>query len=274
MTNATSSSSNGIQMPDPASVMVLTLAYNGELFHGFARQREGLLTVQSLLEDALTRRFRRPVEVVCAGRTDAGVHARGQVVSFEMQEGEKPSGLLMRSLNGLMKPGVVVTDARRARAGFSARFDAQTREYRYRVVDGPIPPLALEAFAWHVRKELDLDAMRRAAALLAGQHDFESFCLTDSAKGRNTVRTIDSIDIERAVELGEEYIEVRVVGKAFLHSMVRTMVGTLYQVGVGAHEPEWVSDVLAARSRASAGQTAPAKGLTFWHVEYPDDVWL
>jgi tRNA pseudouridine38-40 synthase len=259
---------------DGRFVIALTLAYNGALFHGFATQRRTLSTVQDRIEAALATRLSRKVEVVCAGRTDAGVHARGQVVSFNASESERPNASLLRSLNGLLDPGVVVLEARSARRGFSARFDAMTREYRYRIVDGPIPPLALSDFAWHVRKNLDVEAMREAAALLVVEHDFKSFCRSSSAEGRGTVRRVDSIDIVHRVELGEAYIEVRVVGNAFLHNMVRTMVGTLYEVGAGRRDPEYIRGVLALRLRDSAGQTAPAKGLTFWHVDYPEDVWL
>ncbi len=254
-------------------MIALRVSYDGAPFHGFVRQ-EGLETVEGRLGAALARVVGRPVEIVVAGRTDAGVHALGQVVSFAVKDGEVDVALLRRSLNGLVGRGIVVTEVLRAPAGFSARFDAISREYRYRIVSGPVPPCALGACSWHVKKSLDLGAMRAAAAHLLGEHDFRSFCLTASAQDKNTVRRLDLIEIGPEVQLGEHSVVVRVVGAAFLHSMVRTIVGTLVAVGVGRHDPEWAKEVLLARDRAVAGQTAPAKGLTFWHVGYPEEMRL
>jgi tRNA pseudouridine38-40 synthase len=169
-----------------APVIALTVSYDGALFSGFARQLNAA-TVQSSLEDSLAVVLRREVSTVCAGRTDAGVHALGQVVSFA-SDGELPdTEPLMRSLNA-MTPGIVVREVRFAKPGFSARFDARHREYRYRVACGSVPPLFSAPVVWWVKKELDLDSMRCAAALLVGEHDFRSFCVTDSAIGKRTVR--------------------------------------------------------------------------------------
>ena len=164
-------------------------------------------------------------------------------------------------------------EVRRARSGFSARFDATAREYRYRIAIGPVPPLFIAPVAWHVASELDVSAMREAAALLVGEHDFRSFCVTESAVGQRTVRRVDIVELVDEEHLGEPCLMLRVVGNAFLHSMVRVMVGTLVEVGAGRRAPAWVGDVLAACSRPTAGPTAPAHGLTLWHVEYPDEVW-
>jgi tRNA pseudouridine38-40 synthase len=263
------------QTPPQASphVIALTVAYDGERFAGFARQ-PGLSTVQGELERALSTVLRREVETVGAGRTDSGVHALGQVVSFDADGSEPEAGVLLRSLNALAGPSVVVREVRAARAGFSARFDAVRREYRYRIVSGAVPPIFLRDVAWWLKRELDVDAMRDAAAQLLGEHDFRSFCVTESAEGKRTVRRIDEIAIEREVVLGEECVVVRVTGNAFLHSMVRAIVGTLVEVGTGRREPGWVGDALQACDRSAAGPTAPAHGLTFWRVEYPEDVWL
>ncbi len=116
--------------------------------------------------------------------------------------------------------------------------------------------------------------MREAAALLVGEHDFRSFCVTESAVGQRTVRRVDTVELLDEEHLGESCLMLRVVGNAFLHSMVRVIVGTLVEVGAGRRTPAWVGDVLAARTRSAAGPTAPAHGLTLWRVEYPDDVWL
>ena len=258
--------------PEPVAAIALTVAYDGALFAGFANQ-PGLETVQGRLESVLSIVLRRPVVTVGAGRTDSGVHALGQVVSFSAQAADLEKLDLLRSVNALARPGLVVTEVRHAHRGFSARFDAVSREYRYRIVSGTVPPMFLSPVSWWIKKELDLDAMRRAAALLVGEYDFRSFCVTASAEGMRTVRRVKAIEISEETQLGERCIVIRVVGNAFLHSMVRTIIGTLSLVGTGKKSVEWVGDALAACDRASAGPTAPAEGLTFWSVEYPATVW-
>lgn len=256
-----------------AAAIVLTVSYDGAAFHGFARQ-PGLATVQGRIEDALGVILHRPVAVVGAGRTDAGVHALGQVVSFEARDGDVDAHAMLRSLNALAGPDIVVTGVRRARAGFSARYDARAREYRYLLVPGPVPPLAIGDRSWWTKGALDLSAMREGASHLLGEHDFRSFCVAPSAEGKRTLRTIEAIDIQPACEMGEHCIVVRVVGQSFLHSMVRIVVGTLVQVGKGRRDPAWVGEALAACERDAAGPTAPPQGLTLWHVTYDEDCWL
>lgn len=256
-----------------APSIALTVAYDGAPFHGFARQ-PGLDTVQGRLEAALETAMRRPVETTGAGRTDAGVHALAQIVSFDAGEDAVGPDRLRRSVTALAGPGMVVTGVRLAREGFSARFDARSREYRYRMTQGPIPALFLASVAWHVPAPLDVAAMRSAATHLLGEHDFKSFCTAESAQGKPTIRRLDSIEIAEEEHLGERCLTLRVVGNAFLHSMVRIIVGSLADVGTGLREPEWVATALAACERSAAGQTAPAHGLTLWCVDYPEDVWL
>jgi tRNA pseudouridine38-40 synthase len=253
--------------------IALTVAYEGAPFAGFARQPR-LDTVQGRIEAGLATALRRDVDTTGAGRTDSGVHARGQVVSFDARGDEPEPSRLRRSLDALTGEGVVVREVRLAEAGFSARFDAVSREYRYRIVGGPVPPLFLERYAWHVPGQLDVEAMRAAARLLVGEHDFRSFCVAESALGKRTVRRVELIEIAEEQHLGEACLAVRVVGNAFLHSMVRTIVGTLAEVGESRRDPDWVGAVLAAQKREVAGPTAPAHGLTLWNVTYSDDVWL
>jgi len=260
--------------PDGQGTIALTISYDGAPFAGFARQPEQA-TVQGAVETALHTALRRPVETVGAGRTDSGVHALGQVVSFPAAGDEPEDRVLQRSLNALVPAGIVVTAVRHARRGFSARFDAVSREYRYRLVPGPVPPLFIAPTTWWVGKNLDLDAMSAGAELLVGEHDFRSFCVTDSAeKQRTTRRRIEVLEFLEEEHLGEGCLALRVVGNAFLHSMVRVIVGTLVEVGTGRREPAWVGHVLEARDRAVAGPTAPAHGLTLWSVRYPDEAWL
>lgn len=248
----------------------LTLSYNGAPFSGFARQ-PGQLTVQGELERALELLFKREVETTCAGRTDAGVHALGQVVSFELTPEEWASRevrTLLRSLNAITHEAISVRSASEREEGFSARFSALSREYRYYLCTDAAPPLIMRDFCWHRAGALEIDAMNEAAAYLIGEHDFKSFCLSASAVGKPTCRNVLELSVEPVEVLGESLLCVRVVGSSFLHSMVRTIVGTLVAVGAGLREPAWVADVLAARERTAAGETAPAQGLVFVRVSY------
>jgi len=256
-----------------SDVIVLSVSYDGTALSGFARQ-PSCDTVQGRLENALATILRMPVETVGAGRTDAGVHALGQVVTYDATGTEPDSRALIRSLNALCGPDVVVTGVRRAAAGFSARFSAEGREYRYRIVPGPVPPLFLGRYAWATPAALDLGAMREAATYMLGEHDFRSFCVAESALGKRTVRTMEAIEITPAIEMGEHCIVIRIVGNAFLHSMVRIIVGSLVEVGRGKRPATWIRDALDACERSAAGPTAPPQGLTLWHVEYPDECWL
>jgi tRNA pseudouridine38-40 synthase len=252
---------------------VLTVRYDGAPFAGFQRQA-GRETVQSRLESALATALRREVAFECAGRTDAGVHALGQVVSFPSAAGDPEDAALLRSLNALTGPEVVICGVRRAGDGFSARSSAVSREYRYRVIPGPVPPLFLRHDAWWVKGHLDLGAMRRASVALLGEHDFASFCVSSTAARVGTVRSVDLIEVTSESEMGEHCVVVRIAGRAFLHSMVRIIVGSLVEVGRARRPESWMSEALAARGRAAAGPTAPAHGLTLWHVVYPEELWL
>lgn len=248
----------------------IQVEYNGEPFCGFARQ-PGQLTVQGELENALGLLFKRPVETTCAGRTDSGVHARGQIVSFDVDETElagRSFETLERSMNALTDDAIIVSNWERREDGFSARFDAKAREYRYFIRADKLPSLFMNDFSWHVPKVLDIDAMRAAAEYLIGEHDFKSFCMAVSAEGRRTYRHIDSIEIFEEQVMDENLLVVKITGNAFLHSMVRAIVGSLVAVGKRQRMPEWMLDVLEARDRKAAGENAPAKGLVLWDVRY------
>lgn len=264
------SDAEGFVRETPERTLSLTVSYNGAPFSGFARQ-PGQLTVQGELEQALSLIFRRPMEVVCSGRTDAGVHALGQVVSFDVANDELEGRnlySLRRSLNALTHEDITVREVEERQPGFSARFDAQWREYHYHVCLDEVPPLFMRDFSWYVHGQLDIDAMREAAAYLVGEHDFKSFCMAASAVGKPTCRNVHEISLSREMIMGEDILTIKVVGNAFLHSMVRTIVGTLVMVGRGQRKPEWVREVLEARNRTAAGENAPAAGLVFWRVQY------
>lgn len=262
------------ETPDAAAQLALCFSYDGAPFAGFARQ-PGQHTVQGEIEQALSLALRREVEVVCAGRTDAGVHARAQVVSFPVSAEEAASlnpQRLKRSLHALTDDAIAVQSLALMPPDFSARFSALSREYRYLVVPGDRHPLFLRDWCWDVRRDLDVAAMNEAAAYLVGEHDFKSFCLAASAVGKNTVRTLDELRVVPVNVMGEDALSIRVVGNAFLHSMVRSIVGTIVMVGSGRREPAWVKTVLEACDRQAAGENAPAKGLVFWRVRYRGDV--
>ena len=264
------SDAEGFTRATPDETYLLTVSYNGAPFNGFARQ-PGQCTVQGELEQALSLVFRRPVEVVCSGRTDAGVHALGQVVSFDLGAGElggRTLHSLRRSLNALTHEGITVRAVEQREPGFSARFDARWREYHYHICTGDVPPLFMRDFCWHVAAPLDVDAMRQGAKYLVGEHDFKSFCMAASAVGKPTHRNVMELSLSQETVMGEDVLTIKVVGNAFLHSMVRTIVGTLVAVGRGQRSPEWVREVLAACDRRAAGENAPAAGLVFWRVQY------
>ena len=245
----------------------LKIAYNGSPFCGFARQPEQL-TVQGNIEDALKTVLRQDIQTVCAGRTDTGVHARGQVVSFCIEEKINTDGSFLRSLNALTHDEISVLEMKEVDEEFSARFSAKERIYHYYIYNKKTPPIFASDFSWHVTKPLDVEKMVQASQFLIGEHDFKSFCLACSSVDKTTMRNVSEISFENVEFFGEELLQIKVVGNAFLHSMVRTIVGTLAEVGKGKKDPEWAQCVLAAKKRSAAGENAPAKGLIFWEVHY------
>ncbi|GBC87201.1 tRNA pseudouridine synthase A [bacterium HR12] len=240
-------------------ILRLTLAYDGTDFRGFARQRDQR-TVQGVLEAALARVLGDVPRLSVAGRTDAGVHARGQVVSFAA---DVEPARLQRALNALLAPEVVVWDARWAPPGFDARRSASAREYRYRIDLAPWPDPFTARYVWHRPGELSLPRMREAARHLVGEHDFASFGRPHRPGGA-TVRRLERIAVSRR----GDRLEIAVRGNAFLHQMVRSIVGTLVRVGEGRMTPEGVAAALEARDRAAAGPVAPPHGLTLERVVY------
>lgn len=252
----------------------LKVAYDGTSFHGFARQ-PGLLTIQGSLEGSLAVVMGRPVPTTGAGRTDAGVHAQGQVVSFLACRSEVPDLVgLVRALDGLTPDSICVIEARLAGPLEDARFSAVGRAYRYRISAGGPAPVLSRPFVWRRSRALDLAAMRAGAAILAGEHDFRAFCVTPSARGARTVRTIDRIDVLQEDVAREPVVAIVVEGRSFLHSMVRIIAGTLADVGRSRRSPADVATALEACDRAAAGETAPAHGLVLEAVLYDPDMWL
>ena len=238
----------------------LDLSYDGSRFHGYARQPT-VRTVQGELEAALAR-ILEPVETVVAGRTDAGVHARQQVVSFSTGKPVDPDRLA-RSLTKLLRPEIVVYAASLAPEDFSARFSATRRTYRYRVLNSPYPDPLVRATMWHVRDPLDPAAMNRAVGHLVGEHDFASFCRR--REGASTVRTVLSAGWS---DRSDGILELEISGTAFCHQMVRSIVAFSVEVGRGRIEPDATPQVLHARDRNKARGAAPPHGLVLWQVDY------
>lgn len=259
-------------MPE-GGTLVIRIGYRGAGFAGFAEQ-PSVRTVAGELRRALETALRRSCELTCAGRTDAGVHAIAQYVSVPVTEAELglPGERLMRSLVALTPDDLSVQAILRAPAGFSARFDAISRSYRYRIAASQARPVLAWEHSWWYRGALDVDAMAEAARPLLGEHDFKSFCKASSAEGKPTSRYVGALDVSRVREAGEELVAIDVTGNAFLHNMVRTIAGSLVEVGRGHRAPGWIEGVLAARDRAAAGPCAPAKGLTFVGVAYPEGI--
>jgi tRNA pseudouridine38-40 synthase len=244
--------------------MRLVVAYDGTGFHGFALQ-PGLTTVGGALAGALERHLRHTVELTCAGRTDAGVHAWGQVVSFDARADVDPAGL-QRSVNRALRPRVVVRAAEIAAEGFDARRGATGRRYRYTVRNHPVADPFTAGTAWHVERPLDLGAMRLACDPLYGEHDFSSFCRRPPVEGASLVRVVRDA---RWVDLGDGMLRFDIEASSFCQQMVRSVVGTLVEVGLGKRRAGEMTAVLRARSRVAAGQPAPPHGLCLWEVYYP-----
>lgn len=255
----------------------IDLAYDGGDFHGWAVQ-PGLRTVQGDVESALATVLRLPeVSVVCAGRTDTGVHARGQVLHTDVPDAsieavvgrssDAPPEALLRRVNGLLPADVRVRRVVAAPDGFDARFGALWRRYAYRIVDTPqaVDPLhRSHVLSWP--RPLDVDAMNEASALLLGQHDFASFC--KQREGATTIRTLLELAWSRDAA---GLVTATVKADAFCHSMVRSLVGCLLAVGDGRRPPAWAGEVLRATRRDPAVTVVHAHGLTLEEVAYPRD---
>jgi tRNA pseudouridine38-40 synthase len=257
------------------------VAYDGSGFHGFAVQPDQP-TVAGVLTAALERVLRHSVELTCAGRTDAGVHGWGQVVSFAAAADRFDPARLRRSVNRQCGPAVVLRSVSAAPEDFDARFSALSRRYRYTILSSPTPEPFLAATAWHVAKPLDLRALRLACDPLIGEHDFASFCrrpkgADPDAEPVSLVRRVLDARWEVA-ESGPDadgrgqrrLLHFWIEGNAFCHQMVRSVVGTLVDVGLGKRRAGELAGILRAADRSAASALAPPQGLCLWEVRYPE----
>ena len=261
------------EAPVPRRNIKLVIAYNGSAYHGWQRQLDGLDTIQLRIEQALGRVVRHPVNVMCASRTDAGVHAAGQVANFYTTNFSIPLAGLRSAVNSRLPGDIAVLSATEVADDFHASWSATGKTYLYRICVTPIRPVELYRQVYHYWRPLEVEPMRQAAARLVGTHDFRGF--TSSMEVReNSVRTIRRCEV---AEAGGE-IHVTVSGNGFLYNMVRNIVGTLIEIGrrCGAPSlarenpwgPERIDFILQSLNRADAGQTAPPDGLCLMCVYY------
>ncbi len=242
----------------------LTVAYDGTNYCGWQIQPNGV-TVQEILEGALSELLKEEIHIMGASRTDAGVHALGNVAVFDTGA-RMPGDKYSYALNTRLPADIRIQESREVSSDFHPRFAKTVKTYEYRILNRRFPDPTRRLYSFFYYYPLDEERMRRGAAYLVGEHDFKSFC-TAKADVESTVRTVYSLDVEREGDM----ITLRIRGNGFLYNMVRIIAGTLLRVGSGAMEPERVKEILEARDRSLAGETARPEGLTLVGIEYPED---
>ena len=248
----------------------ITLQYDGSRYDGWQKQGNTDNTIQGRIEAMLTKLFEQQVEIQGSGRTDAGVHALGQVASFSVQTDLGPTKV-KEKMNIFLPKDIIVTDCRLTDARFHARLNAKSKTYIYRIITGDVRPVFGRQYVlWH-SDTLDIANMRKAAEYLVGEHDFKSF-LGNRHYKKSTIRTIESItitnDVIKSGEAGFPEIVMAFKGNGFLPNMVRILTGTLLEIGEGLKKPEEMESILKGCDRDLAGPTAPAHGLTLLKVDY------
>jgi tRNA pseudouridine38-40 synthase len=240
----------------------LIIEYEGTAFHGWQIQ-PGLKTIQGVMQERITQITQGAVNLIGAGRTDAGVHALGQVANFQT-ESTIDLNALQRGLNSLLAPDIVIKDIEEVAEDFHARFSACSKRYEYHILNRSYPSALLRAYVWFIPHHLDLAAMERCGKLLIGSHDFSSFRASGD-ESRHSIREIIRFEIERREG---DLIAIVIEANAFLREMVRSIVGTLVDVGRGKTSLEEFKEIFAAEDRRKAGMTAPAQGLFLKEVKY------
>lgn len=240
----------------------ITIEYNGSEFHGWQKQ-SGKKSVQETIQNAIKQFSNEIVTVYGAGRTDAGVHALGQVAHFDLKKSMKSSALQSALNHFLKQENVSILQAEEVNMDFHARFSAKQRSYFYDIINRKAQLTIKNGFAWHVPEQLNIDLMNRATQYLIGHHDFESFRSTE-CQAKSAEKSIDNIRIIR----NNDTIRIYISARSFLHNQVRIIVGTLRRIGNGFWSPEKINEILLARTRIAAGQTAPPYGLFLYDVQY------
>lgn len=253
---------------EPTVRVRMTVAYDGTPFHGYA-ENPGVRTVAGTLREALERVLGHVIELVGAGRTDRGVHAAGQVVSFDTRADGFDPVALGRSLNKLVGPSIAARSIAEVPSAFSARYSATSRVYRYRVLNTPVHDPFRSRFAWHVAQPLDLAALRLASDPIVGSHDFAAFCRRPPIAADGFVASLQrTVLYARWSDCGDGLLEFEIAATAFCHQMVRALTGTIVEMGLGRRRAGEMLGILQSRDRANAGRVAPPEGLTLWEVRY------
>jgi tRNA pseudouridine38-40 synthase len=266
----------GVTLFDPADAegpagdvvrVKAVVAYDGTGYSGFAAQPSGIKTVGGTLGEAIAKVLGHRVDITCAGRTDSGVHAWGQVISFDAAADRLDVEGLQRSINKQLRPSIALRAVEVAAPDFDARFSATARRYRYRIRNSTAPSPFDARTAWHVEWPLDIAALRLACDPLIGEHDFSAFCRrpkTDRAEEVSLTRRV----IDACWEIDDSMLSFWIEANAFCHQMVRSIVGTLVDVGVGRKRAADVTQIIRGQDRSVAGNLAPAHGLFLWEVRY------
>ena len=240
----------------------ITIEYDGSAYHGWQRQANDQ-TIQGEIEKALMTMTGKKVTLTGSGRTDAGVHAFSQAANFHCDT-EMGSEAFQKGLNSFLPGDIVITACKQVPENFHARYDVKSKTYHYRILNRPLPAAIYRQHAWHIRKKLDLSAMRSALYHTIGTHDFKAFEGAGSPRA-NTIRCIINADL---IEMDNGYLAFEIEGEGFLRFMVRNIVGTLVDVGLGKITPADFNRILASKDRNLASATAPAHGLFLMHVKY------
>jgi tRNA pseudouridine38-40 synthase len=240
----------------------LTIEYDGTDYHGWQRQANDR-TIQGEIENALMTMTGNKITLIGAGRTDAGVHAFGQVANFLCRTALEPH-VFQKGLNSLLPKDIVITRCTQVSVKFHARYDVKSKSYHYRILNRELPAAIFRRYAWHIRKRLNLDAMSGSLCYIIGTHDFKAFEGTGSPRA-NTVRSVMHADLEKR---NDGYLVFKIQGNGFLRFMVRNIVGTLVDVGLGKIMPRDINRILVSKDRNLAGITAPAHGLFLMNVNY------
>lgn len=243
----------------------LTIEYDGTNYHGWQRQKN-VQTVQATIEAAIEKMTAQVVTVIGSGRTDAGVHAQGQVAHFAI-DSKLTTEIFNKGLNSLVPADIAIKDCRAVENSFHARYDVSSKIYDYHILNRPFPTALFRHYAWHIKKEMDLNAMREAMLCLKGTHDFSAFEATGSYRS-HPVRNVMNVSLHTKGSSGHRVFSIEANG--FLRCMVRNIVGTLVDVGLGKTSPAGFCDILNSKDRTQAGATAPPHGLFLKKVRYGD----
>ena len=244
----------------------LVIEYDGSRYHGWQRQPNGP-TIQAAIEDALATMTRQAVKVIGSGRTDAGVHALGQVANFKCQT-RIDAGAFQKGLNSILPPDIAVHSCRSVPLDFHARYKAASKVYRYQIANGPVRPAICRDYCWWVRRPLNLAAMQAALEHFVGRHDFQAFEAAGSPRA-HSVRHIIRADLESN---GQGLVRITIEADGFLRYMVRNIVGTVVECGLNRLQPLEIPRLLEARDRRLVPATAPARGLFLVKVNYPENI--